>query len=68
MFRKKLKNNIKNKLFRYKKIINNINNLIYVLIEVNNKLYKRTIKKKFNNLRKKTKTYTSYLVYEKKGL
>ena len=40
MFRKGLKDNVKDKLLRYKKIINNINNLIRVLIKVNNKLYK----------------------------
>ena len=65
MFCKGLKNNIKNELFRYKKIINNINSLIRVLIKVNNKLYKRVIEKKFNNLRRKAKTYTGYLVYKK---
>ena len=40
MFRKGLKNNIKNKLLCYKEIINNINNLIRALIKINNKLYK----------------------------
>ena len=40
MFRKKLKNNVKDELLCYKKIINNINSLIRALIEVDNKLYK----------------------------
>ena len=39
MFLKRLKNNVKNKLLRYKEIINNIKNLIRVFIKVNNKLY-----------------------------
>ena len=68
MFYKGLKNNIKNELLCYKGIINNINNLIYVLIKINNKLYKRVIKKKFNDLRKKVGTYTGYLVYKRKIL
>ena len=42
--------------------------MIRVLIEVDNKLYKRAIKKKFNNPRKKVKTYTSYLAYKRKAL
>ena len=68
MFRKGLKNNVKDELLYYKKIINSINSLIRALIKVNNKLYKRAIKKKFNDLRKKAGTYISYLAYEKKVL
>ena len=68
MFRKGLKNNIKNELLRYKGIINNIKSLIRVFIEINNKLYKQAIKKKFNDLRKKAGTYTRYLVYKRKTL
>ena len=67
MFRKGLKNNVKNELLRYKGIINSINSLIYALIKVDNKLYKRVIKKKFNNLRKKARTFIKYLVYKKKN-
>ena len=66
MFYKGFKNNVKNKLLYYKKIINNINSLIRVLIKVNNKLYEKVIKKKFNNLYKKAGTYTEYLAYKKK--
>ena len=33
---------------------------------MDNKFYKRAIKKKFNNPRKKTRNYTGYLVYKKK--
>ena len=65
MFRKKLKDNIKNELFRYKRIINSINSLIRVLIKVDNKLYKRVIKKKFNN---QVRTYIEYLVYKRRAL
>ena len=65
MFRRELKDNVKDELLYYKKTINSINSLIYVLIKVDNKLYKKAIKKKFNNLRRKAKTYTSYLAYKK---
>ena len=68
MFRKELKNNVKNELLCYGKIISNIQSLIRAFIEVNNKLYERVIKKKFNNLRKKNKTYTGYLAYNKRVL
>ena len=65
MFKRGFKNNVKNELLCYKEIINSINNLIRVLIKINNKLYKQAIKKKFNNLRRKAKTYTDYLAYKK---
>ena len=45
MFRKGLKNNVKNELLCYKKIINNIKSLFRAVIKVNNKLYKKAIKK-----------------------
>ena len=65
MFCKGLKNNVKNELLRYGGIINSINSLICALIKVDNKLYKRAIEKKFNDLRRKAKTYTEYLAYKK---
>ena len=42
--------------------------MIYAFIKINNKLYKQVIKKKFNNLRKRTRTYIGYLVYKKGNL
>ena len=42
--------------------------MIRVLIKINNKLYKKAIKKKFNDLRKRAKTYISYLTYKKRTL
>ena len=35
---------------------------------MDNKLYKQVNKKKFNDPRKKAKTYTGYLVYKRKVL
>ena len=48
MFRQDLKNNLKNKIIYNKKHINNIFDFIEVAIDLDNKLYKRTIKKQYN--------------------
>ena len=48
MFRQDLKNNLKNKIMRNSKFINNIFNVIEVVIDLNNKLYKRAIKRQYN--------------------
>ncbi len=41
MFRQDLKNNLKDKIMRNKKILNDIFNLIEVAIDFNDKLYKK---------------------------
>ncbi len=48
MFRRKFKNNLKNKIMRDKKILNDIFDLIEVVIDFNDKLYKKAIKKRYN--------------------
>ena len=48
MFRQNFKNNLKNKIIRNNKFINNIFDFIEVVINFNNKLYKRIIKKQYN--------------------
>jgi len=53
MFRRKFKNNLKNKLICNNKIINNIFNLIIIIINFDNKLYKKVIKKNTINFRNK---------------
>jgi len=45
MFRRNFKNNLKNKIIRNNKFISSIFNLIEVIIDLNNKLYKRVYKK-----------------------
>ena len=45
MFRRDFKNNLKNKIMRDNKFINDMFDLIEVIIDLNNKLYKRAIKK-----------------------
>ncbi len=48
MFRRNFKNNLKNKIMRDKKILNDIFDLIEVVIDFNDKLYKKAIKKRYN--------------------
>ncbi len=48
MFRQNFKNNLKNKIIRNNKFINNIFDFIEVVINFDNKLYKRIIKKQYN--------------------
>jgi len=48
MFKKEFKKNFKNKIIRDKQKLLNIKNLIKVIIKINNKLYKRITKKRFN--------------------
>jgi hypothetical protein len=48
MFQQNFKDNLKNKIIRNNKFINNIFNFIEVVIDLNNKLYKRVIKKQYN--------------------
>ncbi len=45
MFRRNFKNNLKNEIIRNKKTLNNMFNFIKVVIDFNNKLYKKAIKK-----------------------
>ncbi len=48
MFRRNLKNNLKNEIMRDKKILKDMFNLIEVVIDFDDKLYKRAIKKRYN--------------------
>ncbi len=48
MFRQNFKNNLKDKIMRNKKTLNNIFNFIEIVIDFDNKLYKRAIKKRYN--------------------
>ena len=45
MFRENLKNNLKNKIMRDDKFISDMFNLIEIIIDFDDKLYKRVIKK-----------------------
>ncbi len=48
MFRLNLKNNLKNEIMCDNKFISYMFDLIKVIINFNNKLYKKTIKKQYN--------------------
>ncbi len=57
MFRQNLKNNLKNEIIRNKKIFNDIFNFIKVIIDFNDKLYERVIKKNAINFEKEQKSF-----------
>ncbi len=48
MFRQNFKNNLKNEIIYNNKFINNMFDLIKIVIDLNDKLYKKTIKKRYN--------------------
>jgi len=48
MFRQDLKNNLKDEIMRNKRIFNDIFNLIEVVIDFDDKLYKRIMKKRYD--------------------
>jgi hypothetical protein len=57
MFRRNLKNNLKNEIMRNEKFINDMFDLIEIVIDLDNKLYKRAIKKRYNQFHEKTKIF-----------
>jgi len=48
MFRQNFKNNFKNEIMRDNKFISDIFNFIEVVINFNDKLYKKVMKKRYN--------------------
>ncbi len=48
MFRRNLKNNLKDEIMCDKKILNDMFNLIEVVIDLNDKLYEKAIKKRYD--------------------
>jgi len=56
MFRQNLKNNLKNEIMRNKKTFNDIFNFIEVIIDFNDKLYERAIKKDTINFKEEQKS------------
>jgi hypothetical protein len=48
MFWQDFKNNLKNEIMRDNKFINDMFNLIEVVIDLDDKLYKRAMKKRYN--------------------
>ena len=48
MFQRDFKNNLKNKIMRNDKFINDMFNLIEVVINLDDKLYEKAMKKQYN--------------------
>ena len=48
MFRRKLKNNLKNKMIKIKRVIINFREMIKQAINLNDRLYKRVMKKRYH--------------------
>ena len=48
MFRRDLKNNLKNEIIRNEKTLSDMFNLIEVIINFDDKLYKKAMKKRYN--------------------
>jgi len=57
MFRQDLKNNLKNKIMCDDKFINDIFNLIEVVIDLNDKLYEKAIKKRYDQFYEKARIF-----------
>ena len=56
MFRQDLKNNLKNEIMRDEKTFSNMFNFIKIVIDFDDKLYKKAIKKNTINLEKEQKS------------
>ncbi len=57
MFRQDFKNNLKNKIMRDDKFINDMFDLIEVVIDFDDKLYKRAMKKRYDQFHEKVEIF-----------
>ncbi len=57
MFRRNLKNNLKNEIMRNNKFISDIFDFIEVVIDFNDKLYKRVMKKQYDQFHEKARIF-----------
>ncbi len=57
MFRQNFKNNLKNEIMRDDKFINDMFDLIEVIIDFDDKLYERAMKKQYDQLHERTKIF-----------
>jgi len=57
MFRQDFKDNLKNKIMRNKRILNDMFDFIKVVIDFDNKLYERVIKKKIQSILRKNRNF-----------
>ncbi len=56
MFRRNLKNNLKNEIMRDGKFISDMFDLIEVVIDFDDKLYEKAMKKKYNQSQERART------------
>ncbi len=57
MFRRDFKNNLKNEIMRDDKSISNMFDLIEVVIDFDNKLYERVMKKRYDQFRERARIF-----------
>jgi len=57
MFRRDLKNNLKDELMRDGKSINDMFDLIMIAIDLDDKLYKKAMKKKYDQLKERAEIF-----------
>jgi hypothetical protein len=57
MFRRGLKNNLKDEMMRDGKIINDMFDLIMIVIDLDDKLYERAMKKRYDQSRERARTF-----------
>jgi len=57
MFRQDFKNNLKNEIMHDEKFISDMFDLIEVAIDFDDKLYKRAMKKQYNQFHEKVETF-----------
>jgi len=57
MFRRRLKDNLKDEIMRDGKFISDMFDLIEVVIDLDDKLYKRAIKKRYDQLHERVGTF-----------
>jgi len=57
MFRRGLKNNLKDELMRDDKSISDMFDLVMIVIDLDDKLYKKAMKKRYDQLKKRIKTF-----------
>jgi len=62
MFRRDFKNNLKNEIMCDNKFISDMFNLIEVVIDFNNKLYKRIIKKQYDQFYEKARIFFELII------
>ena len=67
MFRRRLKDNVKDELMRDGRRIDTLERLIKAVIDINDKLYERVIEKRYNDLRSRAGTYTGSSDYRGGG-